>query len=67
MGRVFANSPMTRGIGVQSEVESYLRLKKWYLIPSYLILSIIRYVSKVKWSYPGEEVALSLTPRCSSY
>ena len=32
-----------------------------------LTLSIIRYVSRVKWSYPGEGVVPSPTPQCSSY
>ena len=36
----------------------------WYL---YLTLSIIRYVSRVKWSNPGKGVAPFSTPRCSSY
>ena len=53
--------------GVQSQVESYQRLKKWYLTPPCLTLSIIRYVTRVKWSNPGEGVAPSPTPRCSSY
>ena len=37
--RVFANGPKTR---VQSQVKSYQRLKKWYLMPPCLTLSIIR-------------------------
>ena len=53
--------------GVQSQVESYQRLKKWYLIPPCLTLSIIRYISRVKWSNLGKRVAPSPTPRCSSY
>ena len=32
----------------QSQVESYQRLKKWYLMPPCLTLSIIRYGSRVK-------------------
>ena len=40
--------------------------KKWYLIPPCFI-SIIRYVSRVKWSNPGKGVAPSLIPRCCSY
>ena len=60
-------SLMSRDTGVQSQVESYQRLKKWYLIPSCLTLRIIRYVSRVKWSNPGKGVAPFLTPRCSSY
>ena len=43
--------------GVQSQVESYQRLKKWYLMPPCLILSILRYVSRVKWSNPENGVA----------
>ena len=37
---------------VQCQVETRQRLKKWCLISSYLILSIIRYGSWVKWSNP---------------
>ena len=59
--------PMVRETGVQSQVESYKRLKKWYLIPPCLTFSIIRYISKVKWSNPGKEVAPSPIPRCSGY
>ena len=40
---------MARESRVQSQVESYQRLKKWYFIPPCLTLSIIRYVSRVKW------------------
>ena len=36
-------------------------------MPPCLTLSIIRYVSRVKWSNPGKEVAPSPTPWCSSY
>ena len=32
-----------------------------------LTLGNIRYVSKVKWSIPGKEITLSLTPQCSSF
>ncbi len=46
--------------GIQSQVESYQRFKKWYLIPPCLTLSIIRYVSRVMWGNPGKGVALSL-------
>ena len=52
VGRVIANG----------HKESYLRLKKWYLIPPCLTLSIIKYISKVKWSNARKRVALSLTP-----
>ena len=64
VGRVFANGPGDR---VQSQVVSYQRLLKWYLIPPCLILSNIRYVSRVKWSNPGKGVAPSPTPGCGSY
>ena len=60
-------SPMARETWVQSQVESYQRLKKWYLMPPCLTLSIIRYGSRVRWSNPGKEVAPSPTPWCSSY
>ena len=58
------NSPGDR---VQFQVESHQRLKKWYLIPHCLTLSIIRYWSWVKWENPGNGVAPSPTPQCSSY
>ena len=58
---------MARETGVQSQVESYQRLKKWYLMPPCLTLSIIRYGSRVKWSNPGKGVAPFPTPWCSSY
>ena len=51
---------------VQSQIESYQRLKKWYLIPPCLTLINIMYVSRVKWSNPEKGVAPSPTPRCSS-
>ena len=60
-------SPKSRKVGVQSQVELYQRLKKWYLIPPRLTLSIIRYVSRVKWSNPGEGLVPSPTSWCSSY
>ena len=58
---------MVREIGVQSQVESYQRLRKWYLMLPYITLSIISYGSRVKWSNPGKGVAPYPTPRCSSY
>ena len=48
-------------------IESYQRLKKWYLIPPCLTLSIIRYVSRVKWVNPGKGVVPSPTPWSNSY
>ena len=56
--RVF--SPMAWETRVQSLVKSYQRLKKWYLMPPCLTLSVIIYVSRVKWSNPGKEQRLSL-------
>ena len=49
------------------QVESFQRLKKWYLIPPCLTLSTIRHVSRVKWSNLGNGVAPSPAPRCCSY
>ena len=61
VGRVFANDPGDLG-SVPGRV-----IPKWYLIPPSFTLSNMRYVSRVKWSNPGKGVALSPTPRCSSY
>ena len=61
MNRVFANDP-----GDRCSIP-YQRLKKWYLMPPSLTLSIIRWVSRVKWSNPGKGVAPSSTSRCGSY
>ena len=49
-------SPMTWKTRVQSQVESYQRLKKWYMMSPCLTLSVIRYVSRVKWSNPRKGV-----------
>ena len=57
-------APETR---VQSQVKSHQRLKKWYLMPPCLTLSIIRYGSMVKWSNPEKGVAPFPTLWCSSY
>ena len=64
MDRVFTN-----GLGDLGSIPnvSYKRILKWYLIPPCLTLSIIRYVSRVKWSNPGKGVAPSPTSWCSSY
>ena len=53
--------------GIQSQVKSYQRLNKWYMIPLFLTLGIIRYGSRVKWSNPAKGVASSMTHWCSSY
>ena len=58
---------MVREIWVQFQVESYQKLLKWYLMCPCLRLSIIRYVSRVKWSNPGKGEVHPPTPRCSSY
>ena len=58
---------MVQETGVQSQVKSNQRLKKWYLIPPGLTLGIIRYISRVKWINPGKEVAPYPTSQCSSY
>ena len=41
---------MIRKTGVQSQVESYQRLKKWYLMPPCLTLRIVRIKGKVEQS-----------------
>ena len=43
------------------------KTQKWYLMPPCLTLSIIKYVSRVKWSNPGIVVMPSPTPRCFRY
>ena len=60
------NELSVRGTEVQSQVESYQRLKKWYLMPPWLKLSILRCGSRVKWSNPGNGVVPFPTPGCSS-
>ena len=48
---------MVRETGVQSQVESYQRLKKQYLMPVCLTLNnIIRYGSRVSWTVQGMEL-----------
>ena len=59
VGRVFANGPGDRGSIPGRAIQ---RLKKWYLMPPCLTLSIIRSGSRVKWSNPGKGVAPSPTP-----
>ena len=63
VGRVFANGPVDLG-SIPGHIIS--KTLKWYLIPPCISLSIIRYISKVKWSNPGNRVAPSPTPCCSS-
>ena len=52
--------PMAKETRVQSQVESYLRLKKWYLVPPCLTLSIIRYGSKLGGAIQGKELCPTL-------
>ena len=63
VGRVFAN---VQEMCVQFQVESYQRLKKWYLVPSCLTLSIIWYISRVM-EQSRERSSTLPTPCCSSY
>ena len=60
-------SSMAQEIVVQFQDESYQRLKKLYLMPPCLTLSIIRYGSMVKWNNPGKGVASSPTSLSNSY
>ena len=60
-------SPMAKETWVQSQVESYQRLKKWYLIALCLRFSIEKYVSRVNWSNLGKGIVPSLIPQGSSY
>ena len=59
--------PMAQETRAQSQVESYKRFKKRYLISPCLTLSIIRYVSRVKWSNPRKGEAPFPTPQWSSF
>ena len=43
------------------------KTQKMVLVPPCLTLSIIRYISRVKWSKPRKGIAPSPTPQCSSY
>ena len=57
---------MARETWVQSQVESYQRLKKWYLMPPCLTQHYkVRIKGKVEQSREGVEP--SPTPCCSSY
>ena len=64
MVRVFANGPGDLG-SIPGRVIP--KTQKLFLMPPCLTLSIIRYVSRVKWGNLGKGVALSPTPWCSSY
>ena len=60
-------SPIARKTGIQSQVESYQRHKKWYLMLPCLTLCIIRYGSRIKWTNPGEGEAPFHTSSCNRY
>ena len=62
--RVFANGPGDLGSIPGRVIPKTLKM---VLDTPCLTLSIIRYGSKVKWSNPGNGVAPSPTPWCSSY
>ena len=64
LGRVFANGPGDLGSIPGRVIPKTLKMA---LDPPCLILSNIRYMSRVTWSNPGKGVAPSPTPRCSSY
>ena len=55
------------GTGVQSQVESYQRLKKMILDTALLNTQLCKVVSRVKWSNPRKGVASSPSTRYSSY
>ena len=63
MGRMFTN-----GLGDLGSIPGQVIPKTLKMVlDTSLTLSNIRYVSRVKWSNPGKEVAPSPTPQCSSY
>ena len=51
VGRAFANGPGDQGLIPFRVIP---KTPKRYLMPPCLTLSIIRYGSRVKWSYPGK-------------
>ena len=64
MSKVFTDGPGDQG-SIPYQVNQ--KLKKWYLMPPCLRLSIIRLGTRVKWSNPGNGVVPSPTPWCNSY
>ena len=62
--RVFINGPEDQG-SITGRVVP--KTQKWYLMPPCLILSIIRYGSRVKWNTQRNGVAPSPIHRYSSY
>ena len=65
---LWLNREFTNGLGDRDSipVESYQRLKKWYLMPPCLTPSIQKQI-KGKWSNPWKWVAPLPIPQCSSY
>ena len=53
--------------GIKYNFLSLWQDSTWYWGLPCLTLSILTYRSRVKWRNPGEGVAPSSTPRCSSY
>ena len=64
VGRVFSNGPGALGLIPGRVMPMTLKM---VLDTSFLTLSNIRYVSRVKWSNPGKGLAPSFTHRCSTY
>ena len=63
MVRVFA-----KGLGDLGSIPGRVIPKTQKMVlDAILTLSIIRYVSRVKWNNPGKGVAPSPRPQCSSY
>ena len=62
MSRVFANRPRDRG-----SISGRVIPKTQKMLLDATLLSIIWHGSRVKWSNPGNGVAISPTPQCSSY
>ena len=64
VGSVFSNSPGELGSIPGRIIPKTL---EWYLILSFLTLSNMRYVSRVRWRNPRKGVAPSSTPQYSSF
>ena len=60
-----SHSTNTLGKGM-NQIILPLDMGKWYLMPLWFTLSIIRYGSRVKWSNPVKGRASSPTPLCCS-
>ena len=64
MSRVFANGPEDRG-SIPGGVVTMIQ--KWYLMLHCLTLSIIRYLSRVKWNNPGNRFQFHSTTKKKTY